>query len=1425
MAQMQIKVSAIENVLLGEDSVDECAVRLREVPGSSSKIVAYVVTRNGFVADRWQSYLETKLPAQLLPHAYVPLTALPFNDEGQIDEQTLASYAVIDEEFVRTWESNLNALPQIERATLVIEDWKPTNRAVHLSDLLGDEDANLPDENPSNIQATVAVAETRTVNEKPAISVGPSLIAEPPATLAAALKAAADYIPSHGIVYIDSEGVETTQSYEGLLEDAERILGSLRKLGLKPGDKVIFQLQRNRDFVPAFWACALGGFVSVPISIAPSYKELNATVTKLFHTWEMLDHPIILTTESLKNAIAALPDLWQSEKLNAAAIEELMSAERDHEWHQGDPDDVALILLTSGSTGLPKGVMLSNRNILSRSAGVAQLDQLTANDVSFNWFPLDHVGGIVMFHTLAVYLKAKQLLAPTEMILQEPLQWLDVIDKHRVTVTWAPNFAFGLVNEQEEEINNRKWDLSCLNFILNGGEAIVAKTSRRFLELLAPHGLPATAIHPAWGMSETSSGITSSHKFEPDTTSNDMSFVEVGEPIPGVSLRIVDNQDQLLNVEKIGRLQVQGSTITRGYYNNEQLNREAFSSDGWFNTGDLGFLRDGCLTITGRTKDVIIINGANFYSHEIEAVVEEVKGVNVSFTAATAVRDHGVDTDRLAIFFSPIETTHQYHVIADIKTHVFNQIGVNPDYVIPVEKELIPKTAIGKIQRQHLRDRFEAGDFKQHLKQVDVETQNARTLPDWFYRKTWTRRDAPITSAESGRGRYLVFSDNKGLGKLLVHELHKSGAAFVLVEQGAEFNKNDSSHYEINPVDAEHYRRLIKALETDKFTVDQVLHLWQYTEFSNQPVGLSEIDEAQTLGVYSLINLVQALAVDHDSEKKVRLTVVANYSQPVTAGDAIVPEKSTVFGLLKTLPLELSWLEPRHIDLQNENNEVNAACVWRELAVVKTRTEVAYRNSKRFTAALTKMDIADQKTQDVPIKDGGVYLISGGLGGVGTELAQFLLKKYSAKLIVIGKTELPPRADWNKQNATPGILSRRIKNLRAIEAVAEATDGSVVYRAVDVCDLEALRQAIHDAEKIWDQQLAGVFHLAGEGNLEHHWNVMDEHWVVSETRQTFEWMFRPKVYGSWSLHQLIKDRPDALFVLFSSVNSIFGGATFSAYSAANSFLDNYVFHLRNTTHARSYCFNWTMWDETGMSEGNPQFARESARNTGFFIMSKEHALNSLIAGLRRTEPQIVIGVDASSRHGQRHINQKARARQSLSAYFQVRKDAGASALNELLMRDVFGHDVECRLNQVSELALMESGEVDRDRLGELQRANQKSIREVVLPRTEVEREIANIWQEVLRLPQVSIHDNFFQIGGQSLLATKVISRLRKAFQIDVPMRSFFEMSTVAQLSKTVDESRNSTAGRKVSQITPVSRDAYRERRGGPQESQLKRRVN
>jgi acyl-CoA synthetase (AMP-forming)/AMP-acid ligase II/NADP-dependent 3-hydroxy acid dehydrogenase YdfG len=1388
-------VTAIEAALSELSRIKDAIVLAREDEAGDTRLVAYVVPEGPFDPQRLQAYLESRLPQGAVPVDFVPVSSLPLTPMGRVDERELAGLGVIDSGVVKEWEERLLSIPGIDQAAVVVEEDVEPAPPLHLSDLLpGCKSAPMPDgTEPRAARAQVRTtgaqierARTESAPVAPAISHGRALrqVADAPTTLPQALKRATRVSPQSGVVYIGSDGKETFQSYPALLEDAERILAGLRKLGLKPQDKIIFQLERNQDFITAYWACQLGGFVPVPVSIAPTYASENSTVSKLHNAWQMLDRPFVLTQESLWSALRSLSDRLDAGGFRIAVIDELRRCEPDRVWHECRPDDLAILLLTSGSTGLPKAVMQSHRSLLSQAAGSVDLNAFSSRDVALNWMPLDHVGGIVMFHVRDVFLACQQIQVPTDLILRDPLRWLDFIDRFRATLTWAPNFAFGLVNSNEPSMRGRRWDLSSMRFILNGGEAIVARTARRFLQLLQPYALPMTCMHPAWGMSETSSGVAYSDRFLLDSTADDDPFVSVGAPIPGFSMRIVDAQDRIVNEGAIGRLQVKGPSVLSGYYRNPEVNKEAFTADGWFNTGDLGFLRDGRLTITGREKNVIIINGINFHSHEIEATVEEIPGVAASYTAACSVRSAGSDTDNLAVFFHPSsgDDAALPRLLREIRETVARKAGITPQYLVPVGTADVPKTAIGKIQHAQLSQRFTAGDFDSVLKRVDILSGNANTLPAWFYRKVWRRKLPAGRAGPRGTQPTLVFLDRSGLGVALRNELNRLEWPSVGVEAGSDFARLAADLYRIDPRNPEHYRRLLASVLSDGLAIKQIAHLWTCDASAAGVATAEGLEQAQDLGVFSLLFLAQALAQRQGGAQPVRLTVVSTVAQHVLPEDEIAYQNATLFGLIRTVPAEMPWLDCCHLDLTADDAGANAMRVVREMCAARRDGEAAYRQGERWIPRLQKMDFSGLGKRELPFRRGAMYLMSGGLGGIGAELARYLLKEYEAKVLLVGRTPLALGSTSVADRASDAA-AERTRTYRELEKLS----GEISYEAMDICDPEALRRAVENAQRRWRCELEGVIHLAG---------TFHERPLTEETRDSFASVLRPKVLGAVALAQLLPEGSEKLFISFSSANSSLGGALVGAYSSANSFLDGFAHHQRRRRSATSYCFEWSMWDELGMSRGY-QF-KELTRSRGYYIIPAGQGLTSLLAALRSGHAHAVIGLDGRNEHVRKLADEGPCRAQKLYAYFTTRASGEVrERLRNLAMQDHFGTRIECEFRQVSELPLTDAGAIDRDGLARLHQHRGQRVTDPVAPRNDVERRIAGFWRELLEIPHFGIHDNFFELGGNSLLATQVASRIQEGFQVGLPLRTVFEKSTIAKLAQVVqrrlDETPSSSA--------------------------------
>ncbi len=1447
----------VAHLLLQEPSIEDCALLSRTNQHQELETVAYVVTSKAFSPERLYAYLHRELTRNEqtdnlpLPTTYVQVSTIPYTFDGAIDQVALERLPVLDETITKAWEAQLSQQSDIDDVVVISQKAPVSQEHFHLSDLLPywnpfenrtdltstTRDTDHEKTTPSSTKETSEDADscqlTSTSYENPPAFSQGEVLQKPndaPNNLAEALVRAARISPEKGVTFVTMEGAESFLSYPQLLEKAGSILEGLHERGLEPGDKLIFQFEHNEDFIPAFWSCMLGGFIPVPLGVAPSYHEVNNVIRKLHNAWILLDKPVILTGQDLAEDLRSLRKLLGlKDGFHVEVLDEIKHEDpsgpspkpiQKNHWHPSQPDDIALLLLTSGSTGMPKAVQQSHRALLNRSASTDQINGFGPEEVSLNWMPLDHVGGLVMYHLKDVYTACQQIQIPTHFILQKPLRWLDYIDKFRATVTWAPNFAYGLINDHVEQANPSKWDLSSMRFMLNGGEAIVAKTARKFLKWLIPHQLPPTAIHPSWGMSETCSGVVFSDKLTLDLTTDEDPFVEVGIPIPEFSVRIVDHDDLLLKETEIGRIQVKGDPVTSGYFNNPEVNQEAFTKDGWFSTGDLGFLKNGALTITGRDKDVIIINGINFYSHEIESVVEELEGVEVSYTAAIAVRPPGFDTDDLAILFhTPLTQPEALQALfKQIRKKTF-QTGASPTYLLPVPKDRIPKTSIGKIQRTVLKKSFEAGEFDDLLRDLDLMQGNANTLPKWFHRKVWYRKDLHSGFPLHGQGSpqpYLVFMDTWGMGEALIETL--APHSVIKVEAGSAFECLNTERYRINPKNPDDYHQLLKSFVGSGIHLQEIIHLWNFTETGVSISSLESLKEAQIPTVLSLLYLTQALAAIRDTEASFRLSVVSNHLHQVQSQDSVAWEKGTLIGLLKTISLELPWLLCRQIDLDTVSPpfQTNAQNIVREIQSTHKDPEVAYRNGLRWIAGLEAVDLENSPKQETPIQSNGFYMVTGGLGGLGAFICQMLVREYRIKLLVVGRSELPKREHWDdllQQNTT---LAKRVRNYLSIDKAISESDSDWKYVSVDVCDLEGLRNAIQEAEHQWQQPLSGIFHLAGEGNLKFHWTVLNHHQVLQETPETFEWMFRPKVYGTWALLKLLQMYPQADLVLFSSVNSLFGGATFSAYSAANSFLSAVADAHFQDRQNRIVCVSWTMWDDVGMSEGNPEYATEASQSQGFRILPKSQGWHSLKVILHHNEPQWLIGLDSHNARNRRMLFQVA-TEEKLWAY--ISSSQSETAFNQRIaekfsqsVTDRFGVATDCSIVSLNELPRTPEGAIDFKALAELQHTAAASVVEYIAPRNEVERTLARIMQESLGLDQVGIHDSFFDLGAHSVLIAQIQNKLQNALDREVSVVDLFQYPTIASLAEHLSQSSEQPSYDKVSAMADRQRQAIKRRK-------------
>ncbi|WP_224245441.1 non-ribosomal peptide synthetase [Hyalangium gracile] len=1365
----ELRPSEVEAALLADASVEDCAVRFRRLPDARPLSVAYVVPSGHRPTGGFRA---PPLPAHLTPDVFVPVDTLPLTSQGRVDEDALQRLPVLEEPLARQWEEQLRQRHAFDTVEVHLTPPSRRREHLHLSRLV-------PGFRPGRAQEAQAAAQpTRAAPANShsgamAFSDGGPLVLpdEAPRTLVAALLHVAASSGPRGVTYVGADGSVQRQRYSELLQEARCVLGGLRAHGLSAGDRAILQLDSLRDLCTTFWACLLGGITPVVVAVAPTYETRNAVIDKLHGAWELLDRPRIIASTRLLAPLQGLPRLLSMPEPVLVPLEALRHAPPAEHLHPAKPEDVAFLQLSSGSTGVPKCVQITHTGVAHHTHAVARVNGYVPQDVCLNWLPFDHVGPLLMYHARCTYLGQEQVQVATEWLLADPLRWLDLIEAHDVTFSWSPNFGYKLVSDALRRAPGRTWRLDRLRRLFNAGEQVTLSVIRAFLEDVRPFGIQPSVMQPGYGMAELCTVVTHREGFDVESgghhvlsssiggalelqdseSPSTVTFIDVGTPSPGVQLRIVDAQNQLLPEAVIGRVQARGAVVTPGYVRG--LHAQAFVGDGWFDTGDSGFLLGGHLSITGRQKEMIIVRGTHLYCHDIEDRVCGVEGVELAATCSVDAPAQG--TEGFAVFFVPREGDIETHVrlATEIRTRVTSSFGAAPTHVIPLTREQFPRTTSGKIQRVALKEALAAGRFSAVLEALDMHQGNDNTLPAWFHRRVWRPRAlGPLASPR--RGTTLLFADPHGLGALLAEALRSSSGRCVLVEPGTGSQRLGPDAFRIRPDDPEAHGWLLAALASESGPLAQVLHLWTV---DGEPHETSA--EPRRQGAWSLLLLAQALARSPHGGAPLRLHVISRHAQPTAPGEAIHCDKALLLGLAQTLPQEMPWLDVRHLDLAGGPPEEHLPHVLSELRAVRREREVAYRGGQRLVPRLEQVDPGVGERRHLPFRDGGTYLLTGGLGALGVELSSRLLETYRARLLLIGRTAL----------SSPEALERR-QAFAELERLAARTGGQVHYEAVEVSDAEALRQVVAHAEARWNQPLEGVLHLAG---------AIVEQVLAEESLEHFASVLRPKVEGTLALERMLEERPDAFLIGFSSLNSAFGGFSVGAYSAANRFLEHFLHTRRGVTAARRDCFAWSRWKGLGPARSEEQERLASAR--GYQAISPTRGWLSLLAALGQPTGELLIGLDPDAPQVRARTEPALPRGLQLTAFHTCPpgREPPLETLPEV--RDRFGTPIPRVLRRVEQLP-RDGGRVDLEALASLEPGRSGASTERVPPRDEVERKVAAVWKQYLGLEEVGVLDNFFELGGHSILLAQVHHRLEQLFERRLTGLELFRYPTVRALA-------------------------------------------
>lgn len=541
-------------------------------------------------------------------------------------------------------------------------------------------------------------------------------------TLADALvKAAAT---SAGLQTVEHDGRTARMPYATLLARALLAAGRLTADGLRPGDRVALVVPEVGQFIEAFFGIQAAGLVPVPL-VPPAQAGDIATFSRQSrHLLAASRAAAVITTES----VAPLIDLSaHSPAPSLVTTETLWSGPALSHPVNVAADAMALLQFTSGSTAAPKGVVLTHANLLTNVAAIAGPGgiNVTPADVGVSWLPLYHDMGLIGMLLTAVCSGNDAVIMSPVLFLKRPTAWLEAISTHRGTVSFAPNFAYELCLRRVKPSQIASLDLSSWRVAGCGAEPIRPDTLQAFTERFASAGFRASAFFPSYGLAEHTLAVTMARNgivvdrvdaarlgresvaVPAQNGSPAVRIVGCGSAFPGHEVRIVDEHDTELPDRHVGRIVAKGPSVMPGYFENPDASAEALS-DGWLDTGDLGYRANGSLFVCGRTKDVIIRQGRKYHPPDLESAIADIEGFRRSGVVVFGVTRVDEADEVVAVLEARASATSDL-VMDSVRRRVRETAGLEIDRIIVAPPGTIPRTTSGKVRRAETRARFEAG--------------------------------------------------------------------------------------------------------------------------------------------------------------------------------------------------------------------------------------------------------------------------------------------------------------------------------------------------------------------------------------------------------------------------------------------------------------------------------------------------------------------------------------------------------------------------------------------------------------------------------------------------------------------------------------------------------------------------------------------
>jgi acyl transferase domain-containing protein/acyl carrier protein len=624
------------------------------------------------------------------------------------------------------------------------------------------------------------------------------------------------------------------------------------------------------------------------------------------------------------------------------------------------------------------------------------------------------------------------------------------------------------------------------------------------------------------------------------------------------------------------------------------------------------------------------------------------------------------------------------------------------------------------------------------------------TVDEWFSVPSWKPALPTLSSAPAkGTGHWLVLADSGGLGEEIARLLRDRGLKSSIAVRGGAFSAQ-AGRYALRPTDPADFQAMLGDLQKRGESPSFIVHLWSVDD---PPAGLepaAAFDEAQQRGYLSVVALAQGLAKVGAGSGTLQIAVVTERLQSVLGDETLRSREATVSGACKVISQEHPGLRCRWVDIVSPQPTLAEALID-ELGLAAYEPVVAYRKGRRWIESYESVRLEPVTEAPALLEDGGVYLITGGLGRIGLVLAEAIARDVKAKLVLLGRTVLPPRSDWNDLLTAPGsdAAAMKIRKLRALEALG----AEVMVEAADLADPCQVQAALAAVRTRWgkvDGVIHGAAHLAPDAFGP----------VEKVDRRSAQLHFAAKDKGLLALESAMADQPPKFWLMLSSMSAVLGGLGLASYAASNAFLDAEAQRM-NAAGSLAISINWDAWS----------FASSASAPA----IDEAHGADAFRRILAARIPRVVVAASPLGPRIRQWLRFEGAAPAAVAAPSLSRGNASAPGTASKAV----------------------GASHSRPELSS----------PYVSPRDDTETRIAQVWAHFLGVEPIGVNDKFFELGGHSLLAIQLLGRLREIFDIDIPVQRLFEAPTVAQLAQSIRSDLQDTSQRRAA---PAPADQFEE---------------